>query len=249
MNKRFYLSTAVKRGFEVGLNNVQTLIPVTLLFFTTIFTVSFAALFSLMNVGPVKTLIESLKGATQATVYQAVSEFLINHPGMLVNGGLALLLIWTVSCWLGVGFFKVMFDVNDTGASSVSRLFSGSFKTAMKVFAVFILLMVAIVLGLLLFIIPGIYLVVRSVFVLYFIIDKDAGIVESFKLSWHATQGQFWNVAGLAIVIATVSGFVSLSPLALLLASPLSGIIGIAFYRQLTEDNAVEQKQLQDATE
>ncbi len=250
MNKRLSLFQAVKRGFSVGLDNAHVLVPTTLLFLASVALVGAASFLALLNAGPVKTLIEGLKGASPEVIQQTVLHFLANNTGVLANLGLALLLVVIVSCWLGVGFFRVMFDVNDAGNSYVSRLFSGSFKTTLKVFFAFILLMFAFLSGLMLFVVPGIYFIVRFMFVLYFIIDKDAGIIESFKLSWHATQGQFWTLSGLAIVMTVVSSAVYLTPVAWLLASPLSGLIGIAFYRQLIQEgDADEQKQIQGATE
>lgn len=55
--------------------------------------------------------------------------------------------------------------------------------------------------GTLFCIIPGIYLGVRLEFAPIYVIDRDFGIIEAIKASWHDTKGNFWHLLGAFIVI------------------------------------------------
>ena len=57
--------------------------------------------------------------------------------------------------------------------------------------------------GLMLFIFPGLYLIVRLIFVPYLMIDGNKSIIYVFKKSWIMTQGNEWNIC---LFILTITG-------------------------------------------
>ena len=59
--------------------------------------------------------------------------------------------------------------------------------------------------GLLLFVIPGIYLAVRLMFYTYYIVDKDAGIMDSIQRSWKLTQGGVINLFLLGVLFVIIN--------------------------------------------
>ena len=67
-----------------------------------------------------------------------------------------------------------------------------------------ILLILIVVAGLVLFIIPGIYLALRFVFVPVILIDKETTIKEAFKKSTDLTKGTKWKLLGLIIILALI---------------------------------------------
>ena len=57
-----------------------------------------------------------------------------------------------------------------------------------------------VIIGLIFFIIPGIYIAIRLMFFTYYIIDKDAGIMDSIKMSWELTKNGVINLFFLSII-------------------------------------------------
>ncbi len=70
-----------------------------------------------------------------------------------------------------------------------------------------------IVISLVFFIIPGIYVACRLVFVAYLVLDEDMGPIEAIEASWRLTKGQVLKVIGLGLVNVPFALFIGL-PLA-----------------------------------
>jgi uncharacterized membrane protein len=88
--------------------------------------------------------------------------------------------------------------------------------------------------GLILLIIPGIYLGLRLKFAAYLVIDKNLGPVDALKASWQMTKGNVWNLFffGILLFLINVLGFVCLI-VGLFITVPL-GMLATAFvYRKL----------------
>lgn len=62
---------------------------------------------------------------------------------------------------------------------------------------------IGILLGLILLILPGIYLVVRWSAAVPALIGEDAGVFESLSRSAEAVEGRFWQVCGAMLVVWT----------------------------------------------
>lgn len=77
--------------------------------------------------------------------------------------------------------------------------FSG-FKTYKRAFLSNLLVMLAVGLGIILLVIPGIFLACRLVFVPYLIMDKKHGVIDSIKISYYMSKGYFWTVFGMGIL-------------------------------------------------
>lgn len=92
--------------------------------------------------------------------------------------------------------------------------------------------------GLLFFVIPGVYFALKYAFVSYFVADKDAKIGESFTLSAAATNGNKWNLLGLAalMVLVNIAGFFALI-YGLLVSVPVSMLAYLYAYNKLSGKN------------
>ncbi|MGQ1909986.1 hypothetical protein ACT3CE_09385 [Marinifilum sp. RC60d5] len=63
------------------------------------------------------------------------------------------------------------------------------------------LLVIGIVgLGFLFFIIPGIYLACKLIFVPYLVMDKNVDPLQAIKLSYYLSKGYFWTIFGMGIL-------------------------------------------------
>ncbi|WP_372645783.1 YciC family protein [Ancylomarina sp.] len=74
------------------------------------------------------------------------------------------------------------------------------FRTYSRVILSRLLVMLVVGLGLILLLIPGLFLACRLVFVPYLIMDKKHGVVDSLKISYYMTRGYFGTIFGMGIL-------------------------------------------------
>lgn len=105
----------------------------------------------------------------------------------------ALVVVNLISAILSIlftlGYMKNLFQTLD----GIEPQFSAYGQQSRKIVTYFLasLLMTLIVLiGLCIFILPGIYLALRLQFYQAFIVEEDAGVLDSLKRSWKITEGQ-----------------------------------------------------------
>jgi hypothetical protein len=80
-------------------------------------------------------------------------------------------------------------------------------KKFLKSFAALWVYSIAVLGGLILFVIPGIYIASRYYYVIYCIMSDDTGIIESFQCSNHLTEKMPWH-GFLLLCCATILGSV-----------------------------------------
>lgn len=130
------------------------------------------------------------------SMWREITPLLTSNFLMIVFCGLLAFVVFT---GLTLGFFRIVLDVVEKGTSRVSRLFC-CFHLVPKFLVSAFIVSVATSVGLIFFIIPGVFLLLRLRFFYYYIVDKEAGIIECLKKSYHATRGLEWNVLALSVV-------------------------------------------------
>ncbi len=114
------------------------------------------------------------------------------------------LLSFILSIIASMGLVKICLNFYDKKNNDFSVLFS-QYKLFVSYFFAMLLYAVMVILGLLLFIAPGIYLAVKFIFFEYFIIDKGCGTIESLRRSWYLSQGSFWSLLGFSIITIVIN--------------------------------------------
>lgn len=112
-----------------------------------------------------------------------------------------------------------------------------SYKTVLHYFLAMILYILIVLVGLVLLILPGIYLAVRLQFSPYLIVDdENMGPIESLKKSMKLTQGIFWKLFGFSVVtlLFNIAGALCFG-IGLLITLPITGIAYTKLYRKLSE--------------
>ena len=94
-----------------------------------------------------------------------------------------------ISSLFVLGYLKNIFQALDGEEPQFSAYGQQSRKILTFIIAN-ILYSLAVLIGLVLLIVPGVYLALRLQFYMAFIIEEDAGIMDSLKRSWEITQGQ-----------------------------------------------------------
>lgn len=147
-----------------------------------------------------------------------------------------------ISIVFTLGYTKNMFQALD----GIEPQFSAYGQQSAKILTYFLaslLMSVIVLVGLCLFIIPGIYLALRLQFYLALIVEENAGILESLKRSWAITSGEtsrlflLW-LAMLGILVVGLALFV----VGVLLAVPVIYMMYCETFRRLNPPLAIAEE-------
>jgi hypothetical protein len=153
---------------------------------------------------------------------------LLGWLGLLVSALISL----AGTFWLQGALIQAVSDVRDGRADlSVSETFSQVYSRLGTIIVAGLLLGLAIAIGLLLLIVPGLYLMTIWIAVIPAIVLENRGIGESFGRSRELVRGYGWNVFGIIVLtilillgVGIAIGLI-LSPLAEWLASLIQQIV------------------------
>ncbi|MCI5108269.1 MAG: hypothetical protein MRY49_00280 [Candidatus Pacebacteria bacterium] len=99
-----------------------------------------------------------------------------------------------------IGYIKFILKFVGGGDADVSDLLLHT-KFFWKYLFAMILYGLAVFIGLILLVVPGIYIALRFAFAPLILIDKDLGIKESFKKSTEITKDVKWKLLGFFVII------------------------------------------------
>lgn len=135
--------------------------------------------------------------------------------------------------FLSIGVVRFGLNLVSGKPASVGMLFSGANKV-LPMIGAYIIFFVAMVIGLLLLIVPGIYIAMRYGQFFYAMIDKDMSIIESFKYSSSITTNNRMNLFLLTLLymLVALAGFLALC-VGIFFAIPVIYLSGIVAYRWL----------------
>ena len=117
--------------------------------------------------------------------------------------------------YYSLAFYKITLDITDGGEAGFS-VFSKVKRLFIPYFFTNVVVGIIVLAGLVIFIIPGVYLWVRLAYAPMFVITNGANPLDAIQQSWSLTSGFFWPVLGLGLlllllnvlgVIALVVGF------------------------------------------
>jgi|ERR1700733_345892 len=115
---------------------------------------------------------------------------------------------------------KMGLTTYDLGPHEVTlkKILSGiTVKKIAKIIGCSALVWLIVVVGLLLLILPGIYLAIKLSFVPFYIIDTDCGIIDAIKKSYRITTGNFWRIFWVEFIGRLLWGTLILLPVGLLM--------------------------------
>lgn len=94
---------------------------------------------------------------------------------------------------------------------------------------------ILVAIGLVLFVVPGIYLGIRFSFFDFALVDKEGGPISALKESWRLTKSKGWSLLFFTALIVTLSFFLSLAlfPIGLLVCTPVFYLTRAHVYEQL----------------
>lgn len=124
-----------------------------------------------------------------------------------VLGSLLSLVFLIIFLVIQLGTYNLMLKVVDGHKATYVDLYKYS-DPAMKILrniVAGIIVGIVVVGGLILFIIPGVYLGIRLMFFTYYIVDKNAGVMDSIKMSWELTRNGVVNLFFLSVLFMIIN--------------------------------------------
>ena len=109
-----------------------------------------------------------------------------------------------ISCVFMLGYFKNLFQALD-GEEPQFSAYGQQSRKILTYFIASLLFGICVGIGILLLIVPGIYLALRLQFFGAFIVEENTGIIESLKRSWAITEGQVMPLFLLALTMIGIS--------------------------------------------
>ena len=164
---------------------------------------------------------------------QYISGYLFETQSFLAS--ILSLVFFVIFLVIQLGTYNLMLKVVDGHKADIKDLYtySNALMKVIKNIVAGLLVGLAVVGGLILFIIPGIYIAVRLMFFNYYIVDKDAGIMDSIRMSWDLTKGGVLNLFLLSILFIIVN-FIGalLFGIGLAVTMPLTFLATAVLYRK-----------------
>lgn len=125
--------------------------------------------------------------------------------------GIGYLISLIISSLFTLGYTKNLFQTLDGEEPQFSAYGQQARKIITYVVAT-ILFSIIVIIGCIFFIIPGIYLGIRLQFFTAFIVQENAGILDSLRMSWNITKGSVGKLflLGLAMIGIFILGLIVL---------------------------------------
>lgn len=209
--------------------------------------------------GVIGRVIEIYKDQAQTLILAALIVYLVNLvAGLVFHSGLLVLVAAIISVVVGVFYqgmvVELVRDIQDGRRdSSIGQLFASVQPVALTLFLVALLGGFGIAFGLILLIVPGLFLLTIWALIAPVVVVEDTGVLETFGRSRALVDGHGWTVFGVIalvflleiIVYAVAAIFASLlgdvggeivSYLVSAVLAPIGGLAAAVLYFRLVAD-------------
>ncbi len=140
-----------------------------------------------------------------------------------------------LTMFLEIGLLKIALKLIDGKEAKFQDLWTYP-QYLLRFIGASILLGLAVLVGFILLIIPGIYVALRLQFTPFLVVDKDMGIMDALKGSWDMTQGMVLNLFLFALLLIAINILGAIALLVGLLVSlPVSFFAVALLYRKLSK--------------
>lgn len=142
-----------------------------------------------------------------------------------------------VQLFIGLGFIKTMLLLIDDEYVEVADLFN-NFRSFLSYFVAYFLYLIAVIIGLFLFIIPGIFIAIRFQFYPYFILENGDSSVNALKKSLNLSQSLTLELLlyGIAVIVLNLAG-VLLFGIGIIFTYPLTTMATAVIYKGLVQES------------
>lgn len=220
-------TACLKRAFDLTMKNIGPILLITIIYVVISMLVSAGLHFfdHAMGWEPVGQVYSRDFGGGSSVSYNlhAGGDDQLSFPSSVISN--------VVSVFFMLGATRIGLRIVSGHAFDVGMLFSGG-RWLIKGFVAYVLFGLAIILGFICLIVPGIILMLRLGAYMNAIVEKDAGIIESFKYSWNLTRGNGLNLFVILLfsILVVIAGCIALI-VGLLFAFPMMLLMWTVAYR------------------
>ena len=150
------------------------------------------------------------------------------------------ILFTLVSCYISASVIRISIKFMQGHLVNYNDFFQIDIMQFFNYLAALILCSVSILLGFLFFVIPGIYLMTRFIFVQHFVIDKKISFDAAIKRSWKITKGNEINLLAFlfAMLIIFILGFLAFV-IGVVVAIPITQLSTAKLYLTFLNDENI----------
>lgn len=175
-------------------------------------------------------LLSSLTSFTTSSIY-ARNEMFLSLFGFLIT-----VVGWVILIELSYAQTVILLKFVDNKKPRLSDLYA-HFDPLMlsRFFLISIFYGLAVLIGLLLFIVPGIYIAIRYCYAIFVFVDRKTSVAGSFAKSSEITAGIKWKLFGFGILLALIifAGITAFG-IGILVALPIVYLAQVYAYRKLS---------------
>ncbi len=166
--------------------------------------------------------------------YQIIQGIVQGFFGEGLLASLVSLGFTVLTLFFQIGFIKIILKLIDGQKAELPELWAYP-QYLLRMIGASIVYGIIVMVGFILLIIPGIYLALRLQFYSYYIVDKNAGALDSLRMSWKATDKNVINIFLFMLLIVGINILGALALLVgLLITIPVSFIAVTLLYRKLS---------------
>lgn len=175
--------------------------------------------------------------AVNVLISLVMSSFSDQAPAVLVMA--TGVISWLLDLLIGMGIIKIALKFCDQDPARHGDLFA-AYPLLLNYLVGLIIYGIMVAIGLIFFVVPGLYLAVKYQFYGYLIVDKGMGPIDAIKMSGALTQGVKRNLVLFWLMLAGINilGMLALG-VGLIASVPVSWLATAYVYRrlQLQADN------------
>jgi len=132
------------------------------------------------------------------------------HPGFYFFSGwgvLHVIVLILLSAFLSASLYRLALGELEGQTPAANEVFTAGGQLFLPLFAVNLFYFLAVCLGLVLLVVPGVFIGLIWCVAGPALIDRHAGITQSFEESARLTRGNRWRLLGLFLLFALAAGF------------------------------------------
>lgn len=158
---------------------------------------------------------------------------LVNKDTAAVPAGLIGLVAIILELLVNLGLNKIALMFHDGTKPTWKELFL-QYPLLLKYLGASVLYGLMVMVGLVLLVVPGVYIAIKYAFFGFVMVDKKTGVMDSLKASAKLTNGVKWELFGFGIVmcILNIMGALALM-IGLFITIPISLMASVYVYRKL----------------
>jgi uncharacterized membrane protein len=154
-------------------------------------------------------------------------------PVLLTQSAVVMIVGTLLGMVVTMGIMRMVLRFVDGDRGELVDLFA-TFPLLVNYVIATILVSIIVMIGMVFFIIPGIFFGIRLQMYTWAIVDKQVGPLEALQLSWDMTRGSAWNLILLGLLLGLINmlGLLAIG-IGMVVTGPLAMIATGYVYRQL----------------